>query len=66
MLKHTVQLEIHKEDRTYMFTCDQNAPIVHVKEALLEIMKIVTDIEEKIMAANQQAAETVPQETKNE
>lgn len=66
MLRHTVQLDTNINGNTYMFICDQNAPIEHVKEALAEIMSKVMAIEEKIMAANKQVSEAVPQEEKNE
>lgn len=51
-LTHTI------ENRIFTFACHSDAPLPHIKDALIKFLSVVTDAEEKQKAAASQPAET--------
>ena len=56
MLKNITRLESIIADKVYHFSCDMDAPLTHVKEAILKFLYYVGQIEEQV-AAQAKAAE---------
>ena len=50
MLKNITQIEAKVGEKSYHFSCDQDAPLQDVKEALFRFQKYVGQIEDAIKA----------------
>ncbi len=47
MLKNITQLELKIQDRLFVFQCQPDSPISHVKEALFQFTRFAGEIEDK-------------------
>lgn len=56
MLKNVAQLEHVVGGKIFHFTCDQDSPLPHIKDALNKFIQYVGQIEDNI-AAQQKAAQ---------
>ena len=65
MLKNTLQMEHVVEGKLFHFTCDNNAPIGHVKDALNKFIQYTCQVEDNILMQQKQAQEAEETE-KNE
>jgi len=65
MLKNLARLEHKVGDRVYHLLCDNDSPIVEVKDALTQFLGYAVQVE-KMAAEAKQAAETPPEEPKPE
>lgn len=59
MAENIVKLEIQIEDRFYVFFCDPQSPLGHVKEALFQLTKRVGQIEDKIIEAQKESISAI-------
>lgn len=50
-------MECKIEEKTYRFTCEMDASILHVKEALFQFQKYVGQIEDAAKAQQEASAE---------
>jgi len=66
MLKNLTQIETKIGDKLYHLSCDQDAPIEQVKEALFQFLKYVGRIEDAIKAQQEAQAEKEKAEEKSE
>ena len=59
MLKNLCQLEFAINDKSYHFSCDNDAPIQGIKEALFQFQKYIGHVEDamKIKAEEQKPVE---------
>lgn len=55
MLYNTIKLQLQVADKVYHFLCDNDSPIQHVKEALVQMLAYAQRIEEQIKAQQTQA-----------
>lgn len=53
MLKNISKLEVKVYDRVYQLLCDNDSPIDHVKEAILQFQKYVEEVEYKAKEAQE-------------
>lgn len=58
MMKNMVKLECVISDKSYNLLCENDSPLVHLKEALFEFSKYVGKIEDQIKAAQEQQAQS--------
>lgn len=63
MLHNSIKLELKVADKIYHFLCDNDSPLEHVKEALVQMLTYAQRIEEQIKA---QRAQAVTEQTKQE
>ncbi len=62
MLKNLVGLEYKSEDRLVKLICDNDCPLVHLKEALFQFHKYIGQIEDQAKAQQEkEAAQKVEQ-----
>ena len=61
MLKNISKLECKVNDKEFVFLCDNDSPTTCVKEALLQFIKFVGNIEDQALAKQ---AENAPTECK--
>lgn len=67
MLKNISQIEFKIGEKIYHFTCDQDAPLEHVKEVLFQLLKFVGQIEDQIKSMqNHVQSESIKEEIKSE
>lgn len=57
MLKTIARMEYIVEGRIYHFTCENDAPLGHVKDALMKFVQCVGQIEDQVAAAQEAKAE---------
>lgn len=57
MLRTVSRLEVKINDRIYHFTCENDSPIEHVKEALFQFQKCVGQIEDSAKAQEENKKE---------
>lgn len=57
MMKHTIELEYVADGKIYRFTCDNNSPIGHSKDALNKFIQYVCQIEDNILTQQKEAEE---------
>lgn len=50
MLKNITKLECRVNEKDYAFMCDMDSPVPCVKEALVQFLKYVSNIEDKAKA----------------
>ena len=50
MMKNIVRLEHVVADRQYHLLCDNDSPLVHLKEAIFEFLKHIGRIEDQVKA----------------
>lgn len=50
MLKNISQLECKVGEKVYHFLCDMDSPLDHVKEAVLQFLKYIQQIEDQVKA----------------
>jgi len=67
MMKNIVRLEYVVADKAYHLLCDNDSPLVHLKEALFEFLKHVGRIEDQIQSQQAHAeAQKAAEEPKSE
>lgn len=66
MLKNIVQLEVKIAEKNYQLLCDNDSPIPHVKEALLQLLKYVGQIEDHVAAQAEKAKKDTEESPKGE
>jgi len=54
MLKNITGLECNIENKIYHFTCDCDAPLNHIKEALFQFMKYIGRVEDAAKAKQEE------------
>ena len=67
MLKNIVKIEFIINERPYLFICDNDSPLEHIKEALFQCQKYVGAIEDNVKAqlAQRQAEEKPTEEVQD-
>ena len=68
MLKNIVRIEFKILERFYHFTCDNDSPIEHIKEAIFQMQKYIGQVEDNIksqMAEKQAEQKDTAQEVEN-
>jgi hypothetical protein len=65
MLKNITRIEHKVNDRVFHLFCDSDSPLNEVKEALVEFLKIVGNIEDQVKA-NQEAQKAQPEVSSEE
>lgn len=61
MLKTVARMEYTIEGRKFDFTCENDAPIAHVKDALMKFIQCAGHIEDQVSAAQKAQAEKAMQ-----
>lgn len=54
-MKNIAGLECKVEDKIYRLTCDGDAPLIHIKEALFQFLKHIGQIEDAHRLAQEKA-----------
>ena len=66
MIKNIIRLEHVVGDKIFHFTCDNDSPIANIKDALIQFMKCIVEVEDNIKsqqaAQQEKAAQDEPKE----
>jgi hypothetical protein len=60
------QLEYRIGEKSYQFLCSQDSPLIEVKEALFQFLKLVGQIEDQVRESQKQQESAPKEEIKTE
>lgn len=66
MLKNISRLKCEVDGKEYVLLCDQDSPLLHVKEALFQFQKYVGQIEDQIRSQQEKSEPEKKEEAKPE
>jgi hypothetical protein len=62
MLSNIIKFEVKLDEKVYTLLCDNDSPLIHVKEAIFQIQKCVGQIEDNIKSQQESAKTDQPTE----